>query len=221
MVLLQSSRDEEQLVLEAEGAGVGHPLDQEVPRILERRQVFGKGAPGGGVLRAGRPTAEILMGPFVVLMLDAEPHPPNVQLREAMDATRGERDPVVRPHRARQTELPEGALANRAGALVKRLVSRGGGQEPRWSASGRELFFKSGGPLVAVDVPAGPSLAPGVPRPVFPLVRFRAAQNRPPDDVASDGRRFLMIRSGAGDAKQELIYAANWFHELGAKMKVK
>ena len=104
---------------------------------------------------------------------------------------------------------------------VKRLVSRGGGQEPRWSASGRELFFKSGGSLVAVDVPAGPSLAPGVPRPLFPLVRFRAAQNRQQYDVAPDGQRFLMIRSGAGDAKQELIYAENWFQELRAKMKVK
>jgi len=44
------------------------------------------------------------------LMLDAEAHPPDVELREAMDATRGEGDPVVGPHGARQAELAEGAL---------------------------------------------------------------------------------------------------------------
>ena len=52
------------------------------------------------------------------LMLDAEPHPPDVELREAMDATRGEGDPVVRPHRARQAELAEGAFEDRTGALA-------------------------------------------------------------------------------------------------------
>jgi len=44
VVLLQGIRDEEQLVLEAKRAGVGHPLDQEVAGVGERRQVLGKGA---------------------------------------------------------------------------------------------------------------------------------------------------------------------------------
>ena len=35
--------DEEELVLEPKRAGVGHPLDQEVPGIRERRQALGKG----------------------------------------------------------------------------------------------------------------------------------------------------------------------------------
>ncbi len=109
--------------------------------------------------------------------------------------------------------FPDGSL--------RRLVSQGGGLEPRWAASGRELFYKSGGMLMAVEVPAGPSLSPGVARPLFPVGRFRAAQNRPQYDVAPDGQRFLMIQDGDGDAKQELIYAENWFQELRAKMKVK
>ncbi len=50
------------------------------------------------------------------LMLDAEPPPPDIELREAMDATRGEGDAVVRAQRARQAELPEGPLEDRAGA---------------------------------------------------------------------------------------------------------
>jgi len=44
VVLFDGVGDEEQLVVEPEGAGVGDSLDQEVPRILERRQALGKGA---------------------------------------------------------------------------------------------------------------------------------------------------------------------------------
>lgn len=49
-------------------------------------------------------------------------------------------------------------------AQAKFVVSRGGGTEPKWSRSGRELFFESGGMLKVVDVPAGPTFAPGNPR---------------------------------------------------------
>lgn len=49
VVLFQGIGDEEQLGLQPERAGVGHPLDQEVPRMLQRGQVLGKGARGGGV----------------------------------------------------------------------------------------------------------------------------------------------------------------------------
>ena len=36
-----------------------------------------------------------------------------------------------------------------------RLVSTGGGTEPRWSHSGKELFFKGGGRMMAIDVVPG------------------------------------------------------------------
>ena len=52
------------------------------------------------------------------LMLDAEPHPPHVELGETVDATRGEGDPVLRPHRARQAELPRGALEDGPGPVA-------------------------------------------------------------------------------------------------------
>ena len=44
VMLLECIGDEEAFVLESERAGVGHPLDQEVARIFERREVFGIGA---------------------------------------------------------------------------------------------------------------------------------------------------------------------------------
>jgi serine/threonine-protein kinase len=98
----------------------------------------------------------------------------------------------------------------------RRLVSRGGATEPRWSRNGRELFFKSGGQLMAVAVPPGPGFIPGVPRPLFSLAGFRSARNRPQYDVAPDGR-FVMIREPSAAAG--LVYVEQWFDELKAKVK--
>jgi serine/threonine-protein kinase len=102
---------------------------------------------------------------------------------------------------------------------VKRLVSQGGGTEPRWSGNGRELFFKSRGSLMVVAIPAGPALVPGVPRPLFSVAGYRAAQNRQQYDVSPDGQRFLMIRQLGGSVRRQLVYAENWFEELDAKMR--
>jgi hypothetical protein len=44
------------------------------------------------------------------LVLDPQPHPPDVELREAMDAAGGEGHPVVGPDRPREAELAEGVL---------------------------------------------------------------------------------------------------------------
>jgi serine/threonine-protein kinase len=100
-----------------------------------------------------------------------------------------------------------------------RLVSSNGGVEPRWSRDGRELFFKSGGQLVAVPVPAGATFAPGLPRALFPVSGYRIARNRQQYDVSPDGRRFVMIRPLGGRAAAEAVYVENWFEELTAKVK--
>lgn len=98
----------------------------------------------------------------------------------------------------------------------KRLVSRGGGTEPRWSRNGRELFFKSGDQLMSVAVPPGPSFLPGDPHPLFSLAGFRAARNRPQYDVAPDGR-FVMIRQSG--RVSGVVYAERWFAELQARVR--
>jgi len=100
---------------------------------------------------------------------------------------------------------------------TKRLVSRDGGLEPRWSRSGRELFYKSQGKLVSIPVPPGPVFTPGIPRPLFSLDGYVNARNRQQYDVGPDDRRFLMIRTIGGN--NEAVYAENWFNELKAKVK--
>ncbi len=99
-----------------------------------------------------------------------------------------------------------------------RLVSTGGGNEPRWSHSGKELFYKGGGRMMAVDVAPGSAFTPGTPRALFPLSGYRSARNRPQYDVSPDDRRFLMIREFNDDSGEELVYVENWFSELKSKV---
>ncbi len=97
------------------------------------------------------------------------------------------------------------------------LVSRSGGTEPRWAHSGRELFFKSAGMLMSVDVQPGSTFTAGEPQPLFSVQGYREAANRQQYDVASDDRRFVMIRDTATDPGQ-LVYVENFFEELKAKV---
>ena len=100
----------------------------------------------------------------------------------------------------------------------KRLISRGGGVEPRWSRNGRELFFESNGQLMVVDVPPGPTLAASNPRVLFSLAGYRRARNRQQYDVAPDGR-FIMIREAGSAAAAEIMYVQNFSADILAKMK--
>jgi serine/threonine-protein kinase len=105
------------------------------------------------------------------------------------------------------------------GATSTRLVSRDGGNEPRWAHSGRELFYKSGNRLMSVDVTAGPSLTIGTPRPLFSLSGYRFARNRAQYDVAPDDKHFVMIKELGGNTRGDAVYVENWFQELLAKVK--
>ncbi|HXI21789.1 MAG TPA: hypothetical protein VNH46_11915, partial [Gemmatimonadales bacterium] len=99
-----------------------------------------------------------------------------------------------------------------------RQVSRDGGSEPRWAHNGRELFYKSGGQLMAVPVSGGPTLSLGSPRPLFSVAPYRWASNRPQYDVAPDDRHFVMIKDLPRGA-EDVIYVENWFPELRARMR--
>ena len=96
------------------------------------------------------------------------------------------------------------------------VVSAKGGSEPRWSGNGRELFFTSGGKMMAVAVPPGTVFSPGPPRALFSVEGYRYARNRPQYDVTPDGQRFVMIRENSAT---QVVYVENWFAELLAKVR--
>jgi serine/threonine-protein kinase len=95
---------------------------------------------------------------------------------------------------------------NPAGERVP--VSSGGGTDPRWSANGRELFYRNGDKMMVVDVPPGDNFRPSTPRMLF--------EKAGSYDVAPDGR-FLMIKPPAQSAPEqapEMHIIVNWFEEL-------
>jgi serine/threonine-protein kinase len=102
---------------------------------------------------------------------------------------------------------------------IKRQVSRGGGTEPRWARSGREIFFESRGQLMVAAVAAGAALEVGEPRVLFSLAGYRRARNRPQYDVAPGDQRFLMIKEPPAPPVPTIVYVEHWFAELLAKVK--
>jgi eukaryotic-like serine/threonine-protein kinase len=95
-------------------------------------------------------------------------------------------------------------------------ISTEGGTEPVWNRNGRELFYRSGEKMMALDIATQPSFAAGKPR-----VLFEGRYNPAPGtganyDVSPDGQRFLMIkpRESAEAAPTQINVVLNWFEEL-------
>jgi dipeptidyl aminopeptidase/acylaminoacyl peptidase len=96
----------------------------------------------------------------------------------------------------------------------KKQISAEGGVEPVWNPTGRELFYRSGNKMMAVDTGSGTSLGftPGKPRLLFELPYLPTANY----DVSPDGQRFLMLKptEQAQAAPTQINVVLNWFEEL-------
>jgi Tol biopolymer transport system component/tRNA A-37 threonylcarbamoyl transferase component Bud32 len=102
------------------------------------------------------------------------------------------------------------------GSGAKRLVSRGGGADPRWGALGRELFYISTDRhMMAVPTTTGPSFDAGKPTPLFELdvhdLMFPFMRRY---DVTGDGQLFLLQESITRNV-QPLTVVVNWPTLLG------
>ena len=96
----------------------------------------------------------------------------------------------------------------------KQQVSVGGGEEPRWSSDGRQLFFRHGDRLMAVDVPTKATFKLEGAHLLFegPYARSDFWTNY---DVAVDGHRFVMLKEeDEARTTQVLRVVLNWTDEL-------
>jgi len=99
-------------------------------------------------------------------------------------------------------------------------VSREGGREPVWNPSGKELFYRNGNKMMAVDVMTQPNFALGNPRVLFDVPYLLALVPVSNYDVSPDGRRFLMVKADQqqGPAASQIVVVQNWFEELKQKV---
>jgi serine/threonine protein kinase/Tol biopolymer transport system component len=93
-------------------------------------------------------------------------------------------------------------------------VSTEGGSEPVWNPSGRELFYRNGDKMMAVDIANQPGFAAGKPRILFEG-RYQQSPVQSADyDVSPDGQRFLMLKPTEQAAPTQINVVQNWFEEL-------
>jgi Tol biopolymer transport system component len=99
-------------------------------------------------------------------------------------------------------------------------ISTEGGTEPVWNRNGRELFYRSGDKVMAMDIATQPNFAAGTPR-----MLFEGPYESPPVpnanyDVSPDGQRFLMLKptEQAETAPTQINVVLNWFEELKQKV---
>jgi Tol biopolymer transport system component len=98
---------------------------------------------------------------------------------------------------------------------AKWAISAGGGTEPLWSHSGRELFYRdASGNLVAVEVNTNPTFSLGRATKLFPAAGFTKLRSTPQYAVGRDDQRFLMIRPMVNGPADKLIFVENWFEEV-------
>jgi serine/threonine-protein kinase len=94
-------------------------------------------------------------------------------------------------------------------------ISTEGGTEPAWNPKGRELFFRNGNKMMAVDVTTEPTFSADKPKMLFEGLYVAAPRALTNYDVSPDGQRFLMIKpSEQNTALTQIVLVQNWFEEL-------
>jgi eukaryotic-like serine/threonine-protein kinase len=99
-------------------------------------------------------------------------------------------------------------------------ISTEGGTEPLWNPNGRELFYRSGNRMMAVDIATQPGFAAGKPRMLFEGPYMPTPGTTPNYEVSRDGQRFLMLKPSeqAQAAPTQINVVLNWFEELKQKV---
>ena len=93
-------------------------------------------------------------------------------------------------------------------------VSTAGGADPLWSRDGRELFYRGGGKVMAVDIRTSPRFSAGTPRVLFDDTFAVSPNYMTGYSVAEDGR-FLFAQPVKPDPPTSAVQVAlNWFSEL-------
>jgi serine/threonine-protein kinase len=96
-------------------------------------------------------------------------------------------------------------------------ASAGGGTSPVWSINGGAIFYRSGTRFVRVNVTTSPDFKAGKPEELFTIGGTDATMNY---DLAPDGKRFALIKSG-NDGAAEYRVVVNWAEELKARVRPK
>jgi Tol biopolymer transport system component len=102
---------------------------------------------------------------------------------------------------------------------MRTQVSVSGGDWPRWTRRGDEIYFVKGDTLEIVQVSPGPRPVLGQPRPLFATsaaeFELRASNSAGvPMDARRDGARFIGVQRVASGTPRSLLFVQNWLEEF-------
>jgi serine/threonine protein kinase len=105
--------------------------------------------------------------------------------------------------------------------LARHTISHNGGTEPRWSHSGRELFFRDGAHnFVAAEVATGDVFRVNTERALFSVRNYTSDNRNHSYAIAPDDQSFIFIApTDASFPTSQVIITLNWFRELKEKVK--
>jgi Tol biopolymer transport system component len=95
-------------------------------------------------------------------------------------------------------------------------ISTEGGREPVWNPNGRELFYRNGNKMMAVEIATQHGFSAGKPRMLFEGQYALGPATTSNYDVSPDGQRFLMVKPAEQEQvpKTQINVVLNWFEEL-------
>jgi serine/threonine protein kinase len=98
-------------------------------------------------------------------------------------------------------------------------ISTDGGGEPVWNPKGRELFYRNGDKMMAVNVTTQGTFSAGKPTVLFEGRYVPTPRSFQDYDVSPDGQRFLMLKPvEQAQSPDQINVVLNWFEELKQKV---
>ncbi|HKQ96358.1 MAG TPA: protein kinase [Candidatus Polarisedimenticolia bacterium] len=118
-------------------------------------------------------------------------------------------------YQSNDTGRDEIYVRDTAGAGGRWQVSTLGGEEPSWSADGKEMYYRNENRLMVVPVQTGATFSVGVPRILINGILAVRSDTGISYDVDSANKRFLMVRLASNvDPNTGLRVVLNWRDEL-------
>jgi len=117
-------------------------------------------------------------------------------------------------YQSNESDRSEIYVRDMSGVGGRWQISTGGGEEPRWSNDGRELYYRNGNLLMSVAISTRPSFQASTPTNLFGGIFDLRTNTGITYDVDPKGNRFLMIRPAEESTAPSVMIVLNWFEEL-------
>ncbi len=102
-----------------------------------------------------------------------------------------------------------------SGSGGRQQVSTQGGDHPRWSRDGQEIFFRNGRSLWSARVLISPTFAADTPQKLFDLPEDILGDY----DVSPDGQHFVMVQNDPIELRPfDLVVIPGWVEEMKSRL---